>query len=182
MPLAFVERANRQRDEQRRRSCDVDHRHHDTGIRTTPSGIVRRAFFTSLPTKDVSSKPEKAKHSADHRLIGRRACLHAEADSPARSWSPNRPWRAPPCPRRSAGRRESSSNTAEDLQPPAGAEAQQSQAKAERQAPRTKIVEKVGCRRAAPPRGRTRRAGWRRRRAAATESRTGCSPTRTSRR
>src|SRR4029079_665156 len=37
--------------------------------KTTPSGIVRRAFFTSPPTKDVSSKPEKAKHSADHRLI-----------------------------------------------------------------------------------------------------------------
>src|SRR3954452_18598313 len=31
--------------------------------------MVRRAFFTSPPMKDVSSKPEKAKHNADQRLI-----------------------------------------------------------------------------------------------------------------
>ena len=35
---------------------------------STPAGIVRVGFFTSWPTNDVISNPEKAKHIADHRL------------------------------------------------------------------------------------------------------------------
>jgi hypothetical protein len=34
----------------------------------TPRGIVLRGFFTSCPENDPISKPENAKHIADHRL------------------------------------------------------------------------------------------------------------------